>query len=71
MRRVTLAVVGMKCDGCAGAVRAALAGVPGVKEVEVRLEEKQARLLVSDDTAAGELVDAVTAAGYEASLLPG
>lgn len=70
MRQITLEVAGMKCDGCAAAVREALSAVAGVESVEVRLEEGQARLAVSDDTTAADLVQAVATAGYQAALRP-
>ena len=69
MKQLTLAVGGMMCEGCAGAVREALAGVAGVDGVDVRLEEKQALVTVAEETADAALVAAVAAAGYEASVL--
>ena len=69
MKQLTLAVEGMMCEGCAGAVREALAAVPGVEGIDVRLEEKQALVMVAEETADAALVAAVAAAGYEASVL--
>ena len=57
------------CDGCAGAVREALAEVAGVESVDVTLEEKRARVTVAEGTADATLIGAVAAAGYEASVL--
>lgn len=69
MRRLTLAIEGMMCDGCAGTVREALVQVEGVENVEVALEEKRARITVVESTPDAALLGAVAAAGYEASVL--
>lgn len=69
MRQLDLTIEGMMCDGCAGTVREALAGVAGVETVDVRLEEKRARVHVAEGTAEAALINAVAAAGYEASAL--
>ncbi len=66
MKQLTLAVEGMMCDGCAGAVREALDAVAGVESVDVTLEEARAVVTVGDDTAAAELIGAIAAAGYKA-----
>ena len=50
MRRLTLAIEGMMCDGCAGTVREALVQVEGVENVEVALEERRARITVVEST---------------------
>ena len=71
MKQITLAVEGMMCDGCAASVREALAEVAGVESVDVRLEEKRARVTVVDGTPNDELIGAVAAAGYGASVLVG
>ncbi|UCG75657.1 MAG: cation transporter [Gemmatimonadota bacterium] len=67
-RHLTLVIEGMKCEGCAAAVREALDGVPGVEEVEVRLDEGRAIASVAPDAAGARLIGAVEAAGYKASL---
>lgn len=69
MEAVTLSVEGMKCDGCASAVREALAAVAGVESVDVSLDEKRARVTAAEGTSAAALLGAVAAAGYEASVL--
>jgi len=69
MKQLTLAIEGMMCDGCAGAVREALAEVAGVESVDVTLEEKRARVTVAEGTLDATLVGAVAAAGYEAAVL--
>jgi copper chaperone len=66
MKQLKLEVAGMSCGHCVGAVREALAKVPGVKVEDVRIGSAS----VSFDEAkasVGDLVDAVADAGYEAS----
>lgn len=66
MKQLKLEVSGMSCGHCVGAVREALAAVPGVRVEEVRIGSAA----VSFDetkTNVGDLVDAVADAGYEAT----
>lgn len=67
MRKLTLEVTGMKCEGCAGAVDAALGRVEGVRRVDVSLEDGRADVVGDDALAADDLVAAVEAAGYDAA----
>lgn len=67
MRRVSLAVQGMKCDGCASTVSEALAAVSGVESVDVQLGESRASLVVENATSDEALMAAVEAAGFGAS----
>ena len=66
MKQLKLEVSGMSCGHCVGAVREALAGVPGVKVDEVRIGSVSVTI---DETKAkvSDLVDAVYDAGYEAT----
>lgn len=66
MKQLKLEVSGMSCGHCVGAVRDALAGVPGVKVDDVRIGSVSVTI---DETKAtvGDLVDAVSDAGYEAT----
>lgn len=67
--KVTLAVTGMSCGGCAGSVQRALQSQPGVASAAVSLALKNAR--VEFDPAATSpdaLVEAVRATGYGAAL---
>jgi copper chaperone len=68
MKTITLNVTGMSCEGCANSVKSALSQVGGVHATEVSLDEKQAVLEVEDGVQAADLVGAVTAAGYEATV---
>ncbi len=64
-----LSVGGMSCAGCVAAVEDALRGVPGVAEASVNFAEHTAS--VSGAVAVGDLIAAVTKAGYQAAELRG
>lgn len=66
MRKLTLEVTGMKCGGCANAVRSALDRVEGVRRVEVSLDDARAELVLEDGVWEEDLVAAVEGAGYGA-----
>ena len=63
---VVLAIKGMTCGGCAGAVTRALSAVPGVAEARVDLAG--GRATVTGIAAAEELIHAVQAAGFDGGL---
>ena len=66
MKRTVLEVTGMSCGHCVHAVREALGALPGVQIEEVRIGS--ASVSYDEDKATvGDLVDAVSNAGYEAS----
>ena len=63
---IDLPVAGMTCASCAGRVEKALAGVPGVREVEVNLALERAHVRLDGDAAGIDgLVAAVDRAGYD------
>ena len=66
MKQLELEVAGMSCGHCVHAVREALAAVPGVIVEAVNIGTATVSF---DETKAtvGDLVDAVSEAGYEAS----
>ena len=66
MKELKLEVSGMSCGHCVGAVREALAGVPGVKVDDVRIGSASVTF-DETKTTVGDLVDAVNDAGYEAT----
>jgi len=68
MKEFVLRVSDMSCGGCVNAVKSALTRVDGVQQAEVALEDKTARVMSEDAVSAGELVAAVEAAGYSASV---
>jgi copper chaperone CopZ len=63
---VVLAISGMTCGGCAGAVTRALSAVPGV--VEARVDLAAGRATVTGTARAQDLVHAVEAAGFSGGL---
>ena len=63
---VVLAISGMTCGGCAGAVGRALSQVPGVAEARVDLAKGQAT--VTGTARAEDLIRAVEAAGFAGGL---
>ena len=67
MKKITLSVSGMSCQGCANTVKAALAGAHGVRRADVSLEQKRARLVLEDAGSVDDLVSAVRAVGYDAT----
>ncbi|GAB7538572.1 heavy metal translocating P-type ATPase [Burkholderia sp. 3C] len=63
-----LGVEGMTCGGCARRVEKALAEVPGVHAAQIDLAGHSATVSASPDVDAGQLVEAVAAAGYRAEV---
>ena len=69
MNEVILEIEGMTCGHCQMTVAKALKEVKGVKEVEVNLETKSAKILFKEGKAdEGKLIEAVQKAGYKASV---
>lgn len=65
-----LEVSGMHCSSCSSAVEKALLAVPGVQRVSVSLTLHQAEVVITPGAATeSELLDAVTACGFEAKSL--
>ena len=64
----TLAIGGMTCSGCVGAVTRVLSRVAGVLRAEVDLASGRAVVEGTASTAA--LIAAVEGAGYQARLAP-
>lgn len=70
--QVSLTIEGMTCEGCTAAITKSLSAVDGVQGVEVDYHSKSARVVLADDTLAKNpqpLLDAVKAAGYDATLV--
>ena len=63
-----LKVEGMSCNHCVASVKNALEGIDGVREADVRLEDKSARVELDKDLADEALVKAVEDAGYSAKI---
>ncbi len=68
MKKVTLNISGMTCQGCTNSVKAAVSRVAGVRRVDVSVEQKQARVVLEEAGLVDDLVSAVREAGYEASV---
>lgn len=65
--RTTLRVQGMTCNSCVRAITAELKKLPGVKEVQVSLEQKSAVILHDRGRAPVEtLVASINKLGYKA-----
>jgi copper chaperone CopZ len=61
----TLTIGGMHCPACSARVIKALKAIPGVKEAEVSLEDRQAKITYVPGTITSELLEqAITEAGY-------
>ena len=63
---MVLAISGMTCGGCAGAVTRALSAVPGV--VAARVDLAGGRATVTGTARAEELIRAVQDAGFDGGL---
>jgi copper chaperone CopZ len=59
----------MTCNGCVKHVDRALRGVPGVTAVEVKLAENIARVDHEDRARIPALLEAIVAAGYQATSM--
>lgn len=68
MKSLTLHIDGMKCEGCASGVRAALTQVAGVRRANVALDDAQAHVVGEESLNESDLVAAVEEAGYEARV---
>ena len=68
-KSVTLAVPGMTCELCPATVKKALSKVPGVSNVAVSFEKREAVVSFDDAKASVEaLTKATTNAGYPSTL---
>lgn len=63
-----LNVEGMSCNHCVASVRKALEGLDGVREADVSLDDKKARVELDKDLADQVLVKAVEDAGFSAKI---
>ncbi|MBU9123684.1 heavy metal translocating P-type ATPase [Burkholderia multivorans] len=68
LHTIELGVDGMHCGGCTGRVQRALADVPGVVDATVDLERQAATITARETVEPAQLVDAVGAAGYRATV---
>ena len=63
-----LKVEGMSCMHCVAHVKEALEKVEGVREADVKLEEKRAEVKMDKEVSDDALVKAVEGAGYSAKI---
>ena len=63
-----LKVEGMSCMHCVAHVKEALEKLEGVREADVRLEEKRAEVKMDKEVSDDSLVKAVEGAGYSAKI---
>ena len=66
---IELRISGMSCEQCAGSAEAALNEIPGI-QARVFFQEQIARIAMGAETEINQLLDAVRATGYSASLVP-
>lgn len=64
-----LIIRGMTCASCVSRVEKALLKVPGVVSAEINLALETAQVTTADNVMPQQLIDAVIASGYQASLL--
>jgi len=69
MAVTTLKITGMHCAGCVGSVEKSLAAISGVTDASANLALGTARIEYDQPATSGQLVDAVTLAGYGADLV--
>ncbi|UKI33860.1 MAG: heavy metal translocating P-type ATPase [Lentisphaeria bacterium] len=71
MAKLTFAVKGMHCAGCAASVERAVRKLPGAAEVYVNFAADRLTLDAAPELSAGQVVEAVRAAGFTAEPLGG
>lgn len=67
MARAVFKIEGMTCGHCVQTVKEALLSVPGVKEADVSLEDRRARVLYEGTLDLTAVLKAVEAEGYQAA----
>jgi copper chaperone len=65
MEQSVIVVTGMTCDHCANAVRAEIAGIPGVSQVDVDVASGQVKIAAESRPDRAAVRAAVETAGYE------
>ena len=65
----TLQIEGMMCQHCVMHVQEVLAALPGVEEAAVSLEEKAAKVKLTQDVTDEAFRAAVSAAGYQLTAI--
>lgn len=57
-------IEGMKCEGCVNRVKNVLSSIPGVKKVDVNLEDKEAELILSKEIDDSVFQDKISSIGF-------
>lgn len=65
----TLSIKGMTCASCVGRVEKALKKVDGVESANVNLATERASVLVNSSVNSRDLIEAVTRAGFDATVM--
>ncbi len=68
MKKMTLSIAGMSCQGCANTVTADLFGVEGVWRADFSVELRRARVVLEFGVSIVGLVAAAKRAGYDVAL---
>lgn len=64
MKKVSIGIEGMSCNGCVNKVEESLKMLPGVKKVKVSLKDKNATLKIPEETSIDEVKSRIKDAGY-------
>lgn len=69
MKTTELSIAGMHCDGCARTVEAVLGRIAGVRKVEVKFDDRRARILHDPEGApVADLIGMIGKAGFRAEV---
>ncbi len=69
MRQQTFSITGMTCSDCATRLEAALKALDGVRRASVSFSSRTARIEADDNVIDRALIDAVSAAGFDAAVI--
>lgn len=65
MKRETIAVTGMSCNGCEQTVESALAKIEGVNRVDANNEAETVEVVADDDVTDEDITAAIEQAGFD------
>lgn len=65
MKRETIGVTGMSCNGCEQTVESALTKIEGVSRVDANKEAETVEVVVEDDVADEDITSAIEQAGFD------
>jgi len=67
-KQIDLNIAGMSCNHCVMTIESALTGKPGVKDVKVDLNQKEARITIGDAIEPDALISVIEELGYGATV---